>query len=720
MWSSTKVSKSKLVEAPSVHDPGPRAMASREGQRPAIASSWPYPHRLIELLEALETVPSFSAWRDRVREELLELHAVESLGDSRAGEIMARLGELMEEGLERASQLENGATRTAVTRASRALQRRLLIWEQVYKLSRVPLTEIALGDRDIPELAGKLQAVNGHLDRLTQPEAWREYLLLDQLSDVASRRVPTSFQERAALARTFLRRLEAADSTPEQERFFAHSDWRQLTHEVRQWLCEPVDYEALLDDVERVENGGGESAAEDLADHYQLLRWSNNPLLNELGHRIDAYYRDANVRVAVSGQLLNRLLPQPRIVDEGVNDRLMRGRVLGRSRISTRLRLVLLPDREHWRMGLEAHGNVDSKTRTKRGPARFHNAGRSRYLARKLLLIDQHGIHTRDALADASSDTDLTRVETKLDGVPLVNRLARTIAKQMYTLQENDARQQVEGLLVRRAESRLDQEVNHKLGTATTRFREEIWQPLQDLSLCPEAVNMRTTSERLIARYRLAGVKHISAFTPRPQAPPDSLLGIQVHESVLNNTVSSLNLGGREVNLRDLFADVAKKLQRDDYEIPADVPENVTIELAAENPVAFRFNNGRIHIILRIMKLLGSEGHCWKRFEVRGIYVPHVEGIRIGVRRDSYVRLKGDRHHLSIRDQVALRGIFARVLPQHPDIDLLANVLAKDQRLHDLRLNQFVIRDGWIGIALGAGSPVKMHIADDPPPNRSR
>ncbi|MFW6170520.1 MAG: hypothetical protein ACODAD_08520 [Planctomycetota bacterium] len=719
-WVSTKVSKSKVVQVPRVHDPGLNAMPPREGRRPAIASSWPYPHPLIELLTPLGTTPTLGGWQGQVREQLLELHAVDSLGDSRAGDVLNRLQHLMEEGLERINQLEDGAERVSAARATRALQRRLLIWQQVHQLSRVPVTEVSLGDRDVPALAGTLQAVNGHLDRLSQPEAWRDYLLLDQLSDIALRRAPISFQERVTLARTFLQRLEAADSTPEQESFFAHPDWRKLAHEVRRWICEPVDYEALLDDVERLENVGGERAAQELADHYQLLRWSSNPLLQELGNRIDAHYRGANVRVAVSGRLLNRLLPPRIIFDEGVNDRLLGGRVLGRSQISTRLRLVLLPDRKRWRMGLEAHGNVDSKTHTKRGPARFHNAGRGRYLARKLLLIDQQGLHTRDALADASSDTDLTRVETQLDGVPLVNLLARTVAKQMYTLRENDARHQAEGLLVRQAESRLDQEVNQTLGTATTKFREQIWQPLQELGLSPRVVNMRTTSEHLSAGYRLAGVKQIGAFTSPPHTPADSLLSIQVHESMLNNTVSSLNLGGRQVGLRDLFADVAGKLQRDDYQIPDDVPGNVKIELAPENPVAFQFKNNRIHVILRIRKLLGSEGHSWNRFEVRGIYVPDVEGIRIGVQRESYVRLKGDRHHLSMRDQVALRGIFARVLPEHPDIDLLANILAKDQRLHDLRLNQLVIRNGWFAIALGSGTPVKMNVADDPRGKRNR
>lgn len=719
-WIQDHGPRSSAAEVPAVHDPELSTATQHEGRRPAIASKWPYPDQVIDRLGPLSSIAGFAAWEDQVRAGLLELHEVESLADPRAGDILTRLQHLTEEGIARANRLDDGTDQTSAVRATYALQRRLGIWHPVHKLSLEPVTQLSLGDRDASGLAGAVRAAHTHLDRLTQPDAWREYLLLDRLSEIAGASIPISFQERVTLAETFLRRLESADSTSEQQEFFAHPDWRRLAHEVRQWISEPIDYTALLDNVERVENGRGEDAARDLARQYQRLRWSNHPLINELGEQLNTHYRNANVRIAISDQLLNRLLPRQPTVNEGVNDRLLGGRILGRSRVSTQLRLVLLPDRNRWRLGLEAHGNVDSQTHTNRGLARFHNAARARYLARKLLLIDRHGVRTRNATADATSDTDLTRVETKLDGVPLVNLLARTIAKQMYSLQENDAKQEAEGLLVRRAESRLDQEVNHTLDAATTRFRKEIWHPLQELELCPEAVDMRTTRDHLIARYRLAGITQMAAFTPRPESPPDSLLGIQVHESMLNNTISSLNLGGREAKLRDLFAEVAHKLQRDEYQIPADVPQDVTLELAANNPISLRFRDGRIHVTIRIVKLVGGEGHRWNNFQVRGIYMPDLEGIHVGVQRESYVRLKGDRYRLPMRDQVALRGIFARVLPQHPDVDLLANVVAEDQRLHDLRVNRFAIHDGWIAVALDAGKPVKMHIADDTQPRRSR
>ena len=643
--------------------------------------------------------------------QLQKLHGAETLGDPQAGQALAALQQLGNAALVMAGQLQELNNQAAVLRATYALQRRLAIWQCVYQLAIPTAQQVSLRDYDSLELTRKLRAVSEQLNRLENADQWRNYLLLDQLAQLAARKWSSDARERSRIAGEFLQRINSADASQDQREFFGQPVWQDFAMEMRQWVCEPVDYESLLDDLERLEATNSEAASHEFASHYQILRWSTLPVVEELGNRINTYYRNANVRMAISGELLNRLLPHPTTVEEDVDDLLLGGRIFGRSRVSTRLKLVLLPDRERWRLGLEASGHVDSQTETKRGPARFHNAGRSRYLARKLLLIDRRGIRSEDAEAAATANADLTGMETDLDGVPLVNLLVRAIARQQYDSQADDAKSHAEGLVANRAESRLDEEVDQKLSEATDTFRQKIWKPLHALGLDPEAVDMQTTEDRLIARYRLASREQAAAFTPRPQAPAQSLLSFQVHESVLNNTVACLDLGGREIALRDMFREVATKMQLKDYQIPEDVPEDVTIELAANDPISFRCDDDHIRLTLRIKKIAAGNRRPWRNFEVCGIYGPNVQGLHVGLQRDSYIRLKG---RLSTGDQVALRGIFAKVLSQNPDFDLLGNVLVRDSRLHDLRVNQFVVRDGWIGLAIGEGISARAHLADDP------
>ena len=480
--------------------------------------------------------------------------------------LLDQLDQIVAEASSTALQRTSVEDRTLLLRRAFALERRLAVWRSVHQLARPVVRPVAMNGSsfDAATMSRHVRAVEDQLARLDNAATWRKYLLLDEVRQLEAQHWTARAEQRSRLAREILTRLDAANATVEQQQFFAAPAWQEFTVELRKWVVEPVDYESLLDDLERLEETGLEDSAQAVAESYQLLRWSSSPPMVELADHLNTYYRNANIRVAISADLVNRLLPHPQTVDENVDDTLMGGRIFGRSRVSTRLRLVLFPDRQQWKMGLEAEGQVDSRTETKRGPAIFHNAGRAQYLARKLLMLDDRGLRTEEAEAAAVSDADLTKLETDLDGVPLVNLLVRAIARQQYDSKADAAKWEAEGLLANRAQSRLDAEVDKQLRQSTEKFRTQILEPLQDLGLRPEAVDMETTQERLIARYRLAGNHQVGACTPRPQATSDSLLSVQIHETALNNVMSSLQLGGQDTDLPSLFREIARRFRQDE------------------------------------------------------------------------------------------------------------------------------------------------------------
>ncbi len=303
-------------------------------------------------------------------------------------------------------------------------------------------------------------------------------------------------------------------------------------------------------------------------------------------------------------------------------------------------------------------------------------------------------------------------METDFDDMPLINVLARAIARRQYDSKTDDAKGQVEGLVAKRVRRRFDKEVEDQMLEMKEKFVVEVQKPLQRLGLEPEAVDMKTTAERLVVRYRLAGHTQLGASTPRPQAPGDALLSVQVHESVLNNVAESLALHGRRCELRTLFREVASKFGKHDYTVRDDVPEDVIIQMADEEPVRFIVEEDRVEIKLRIAVLSKGRQQTWKDFEVRAVYGPQTDGLHLRVTRDGYINLKGQR--LSLRDQVALRGVFSKVLAQNPEIDFMEGA-TQDPRLSALEVVQYVMRDGWIGVAIGhkQKGPARMRLADE-------
>ena len=84
---------------------------------------------------------------------------------------------------------------------------------------------------------------------------------------------------------------------------------------------------------------------------------------------------------------------------------------------------------------------------------------------------------------------------------------------------------------------------------------------------------------------------------------------------------------------------------------------------------------------------------------MHGDYEPDASSVDAFLVRQDSIQLTG--HRLGFGDQVALRGIFSKVLSRNRKHALLQERLAHHEQLQDLRIHQFVIQDGWIGVAWG-------------------
>ena len=73
--------------------------------------------------------------------------------------------------------------------------------------------------------------------------------------------------------------------------------------------------------------------------------------------------------------------------------------------------------------------------------------------------------------------------------------------------------------------------------------------------------------------------------------------------------------------------------------------------------------------------------------------------------RDGIVQLGGRR--IPTGQQIALRGIFAKTFSSRRAWNLTPQRLATEEKFADLTVTQFVIDDGWLGVALGPQRPTE-------------
>lgn len=245
--------------------------------------------------------------------------------------------------------------------------------------------------------------------------------------------------------------------------------------------------------------------------------------------------------------------------------------------------------------------------------------------------------------------------------------------------------------------TQLDRAAGQQLAAAQENLRERVLRPLDELAVDVAPVQLATTDKRIVMRLRLAGEDHLGAHTPRPCALAGSLASMQLHESVLNNMVTRLELEGRTFRLPELYTTVAETLGWL-TDVPEDLPERVRVTFADRDAVQLRCSDGRVLVTLNIAKV--SHGRTrYENFKVQAFYRGSTSPEGAELVRDGTIRLAGN---LKAGPQLVLRSVFSKLFSRNSRPSILKTGTAGDARLAALAIQQLEIDGGWIGMSLGA------------------
>lgn len=454
----------------------------------------------------------------------------------------------------------------------------------------------------------------------------------------------------------------------------------------------------LLSLIERYETSGLASDARRVVQLDRQLASSLLPAESALRQRVEMHYRNCNLRIAVTDDLINRLLPQPQPTAGPIRERILNLPVRGHNTTNTELNVRLAPDSRRLQLTLEAAGLVSSWTAASSGPARLHSRSRANYWVEKTWTIDTSGVHSVPATARAENNSRLRRVESDFDGVPLLGGVVRELIRRGHAQRSPQAEVEVRRKVRSTAIERFETETAAQVAAAQKAFNQHVLTPLDNLSLGLDRAYLETTSERLVTRVRLSADDQLAAHTPRPRAPGDSLLSVQVHQSALNNCLENLDLNGRTFTLEELHQMVLAKLNRPRESMPEPQREDVEITFAPQDAVRVRCAEGKIEVTLAIAKL-STATRDWHNFAMRVYYRPGSTDLSGELVREGSIYLSGE--GLSTRSQIALRGVAAKLFPRNRSLPLAPERVANHPRLKDCEITQFEIQDGWIGVAVG-------------------
>lgn len=684
----------------------PEAPVGQEASEPETAPPaplWCEPVRLLRHLEALALEERTRPWSHQVSAQLQELRKVMAQPSKEAGQILEQLTQLAAEVDGLAAQLGEEPVAAELRRAQHALQRRLPIWTSLQALGGLEAEAGRHGEPDRAALAQAVAEVDALLRNVPGGEAWRQYLELSSLRALTDPAHDSS--DGWLTAAEVIRRLSQVSLTPAQQQVASREPFVRLVAELRSWANEPVALYDLLASLERYEAEGQSSDGRHLvADRIRLL---NSPLPAEraLGQQLEETYRNANFRFSVTAELANRMIPKREPSLEMVNDRVLGKPVHGQSLTTTDVHFRFLPDPHRLRTALEIEGRVASETSSFSGPATFFNSSWSQFSARKEIELGLHGLTLGEAEVEAQNQTHLRSLYTDFDPIPLLGSVAQEIARSQHENKQPQVQAELEQRVAARVKQQIDEETDARLGKLSERLQRRLFAPLAEMALGPTLVSSQTTEDRMTMRLLLASPMQLGAHTPRPRALGNTLASVQVHESALTNLVEQMQLSGQTLTLAELRQRIAQRLHRPEMAEESSENDDVTICLAAENGIQLRCDDGQLVITLSVVSLdAPAAGEQWENFQVQAVYQPQWDGRQAEFVREGVVRLISE--DLSMRSQIALRGIFSKTFSKQRPLVLTPETMMQDPRLAGLSVTQVVLEDGWLSLGFGPGEPM--------------
>jgi hypothetical protein len=688
------------------------SMISGESPAELAKKNWYQPTSLLASLDELSNIAATSAWAKEANALVGQLGPALARDSREAVQITARLAVLLQKLPALTDQLSAAAQKARLypqkveywntirklRKAGYALERRLEIWRAVAQLGseRLENPEGAAGDPG--KLSICLANVEATLPGTVEGERWRDYLMLSALEQSALRHSEQEAEKQRQIAQWILERIDQTPMSNRQRQFINQPQVIALRAELRRWAADPVSAADVLKTVERYEQSGLVSDARQLARELQSLAVSPDAARQDLARRVDAYYRNANLRVAISEKMLNRLIPAPNMEYAPVHDTVLGVPVHGQSLTKSDLAIRLIPDPDHARLALEVTGEVAATTSSTSGPATFYNDSEAVYAAQKQVEINKKGFRLLPAEVDVRHQTRLRDVATDFDGIPLFGFFARKVAQTQHDLYRDSANGEARQKVAAKARERIDNQALDQFSKMVDKLNQNVFGPLVNLSLEPTIIDAQTTAERLTMRLRVAGEDQLGSNTPRPQAPMDCLASFQVHESMLNNALQRLQLEGNTFTLKQLSERFSERLQRPNVWQVNPEHEDVKITFAEKDAVTVDCRDGQVVLSLSVAEL-SKAPHGWQNFQVSVVFKPEINGRSAELTRSEAIHLNIE--HVSLKSQIALRGVFSKAFPSNQRVNIMPERFLNDANLKDLNVTQFTIDDGWIGVAIG-------------------
>lgn len=596
-------------------------------------------------------------------------------------------------------------------------------------------------------LLSAMEGVESYLQRRATEDnaaAWRRFLNLGPLSDAIQNDESTAQRGRAAVELELRLRdvypgLELKAMTTLRtavQRYIAalrYADPERGITSVQKQLDALADILSVAGEegaAERQPRGLKSLTPDEVARVDQLLgAFADANQAASLVSKIQSYYNHENIRGWVDGQSLAEAISRPVNTPTAVNDCILGTRVIGQARVDGNVTGHLLPSEGYVRLLIRLDGSFSTSARGYHKPITLDTTGTGRVYAARQIAITEKGIVLGETVSSANLSTQINRINHPLR---IVRRIAAKQAAEQRPLAEAISREKLRNQVHQQFDAQTAEMASRSFPSLDSFI--DPWLHRLDLPSLTRSIG--STSDAVYARVNLQRKFGLAAPGEPPALtslqsqgnaavlPGNYLAAVQVHQSVVDNSIAQLLAG--QTFTPDRILQLARTI---DFELPGrdSITESVVdgaiavvqtvgiasqedyeVDLASFRPVFIEAGNQELRVGLRGTRFSQGERELERSLEVAAVYRPvHGDDGSVWLKRDDEVQLSfpGNRR-LSI-SQTAIKTNMQKSFNELFPTELLHRtiVIPQDSEVRALagrviRISAIDLTDGWISIAV--------------------
>ena len=496
------------------------------------------------------------------------------------------------------------------------------------------------------------------------------------------------------LANAAVYRLDSPTLTNEQRSFLNHPTVNVWKEELQSWTADTVTPINVLRLLEQYEATGGMTDMKMLSRFIDQLSMSKTPEYRQLGEQLRRQYGMANVKILLSGALLNNHLPSTVSEIASFRDVIQSQPTVGRRQTETAMEVVLIPSPTRVLTSLEVDIDLATVSRSDAFATQLFNTGRALIVARKTIELTEKGFLTAPCEAEiVDHRMRLVRIDTNFDTLPVLSGLFRGVVLNQYEAKARETRAETQRKMLWKVRSQVDREAEKRLRPINENIKMLSQYADEEFGLQVEQRDSQTDENWLITAWGIRSKGALAGNTPAPNTLPGSFADVKIHESLPNMLLGKLEFEGKRGTVAEFKEMLAEKFKQPGLTRPEE-NDHVDVTFAPYNPVVVRFVDGRVELTISIaaLRLLGK---THRNFQVIVRYKPAYDSEgRLVLERDGYLSL------INVREQFIMRAAFGKIFPVSRPFLLVPKLFETDEQYDYLTTGHCRIEKGWLALAL--------------------